>query len=160
MIDLGPATREVKKLSDAALKYPPEKEGMQILARALAKNAKSEAHAARVIECWIETCPDWPKPAGIISLCDSLDDPAREMARNREECQRCGGTGWCSVKGPHGTSAAYPCTHGHGHETDADRRMGVRLHPSVAAHYRQLDIEALSRAEKYIGHGGRKVKTL
>lgn len=71
----------------------------------------------------------------------------------RLACDRCGGTGWISVEGPHGASAAYPCTHQP--ETDADRRMGVPMHPSVAAHYRQLDIEAEGRKALYVGSVGK-----
>lgn len=75
--------------------------------------------------------------------------PAQAM---RTECERCDGTGWISVDGPHGTSAAYHCTHQP--ETLADRRMGVRIHPSLARHYSQLDIEAAGRRALYVGSGG------
>ena len=70
----------------------------------------------------------------------------------RLACERCGGSGWISVNGPHGTSAAYPCTHQP--ETESDRRMGVRIPPAVATHYRQLDIEAEGRKAVCEGQGG------
>lgn len=58
------------------------------------------------------------------------DTIAREA---REVCQRCHGTGFISVDGPFGLSAAYPCTHAP--ETEADRRMGLRLTPALQSSY-------------------------
>ena len=55
------------------------------------------------------------------------------VSKQREECRRCGGSGWIVVEGEYGTSAAYPCSHKA--ESEADRRMGVRFAPSVAKHY-------------------------
>ncbi len=55
------------------------------------------------------------------------------MATERAGCDRCEGTGFVIVQGPHGTSAAYPCTHQTA--TDSDLRMGVRISPALNRAY-------------------------
>lgn len=61
----------------------------------------------------------------------------------RKECPRCHGEGFVVVDGPYGTSAAYPCSHKP--ETDADRRMGVRITPAVEGRYKREAVEAAAR---------------
>ena len=120
----------------------------------LAKHALSDEHAGAVVASWISKWPKWPRPSDIKQFCDITADPRMaEAAKTRGECQRCDGAGWISVQGPHGTSAAYHCSHQP--ETESDRRMGVSIHPALAAQYRQLDIEAEGRKAVCEGNGGK-----
>ena len=154
MIETKSALRHVESFRFANLDFAPDAEGTKALAKMLGEHASSNEHAGAVVASWIAHWPKWPRPSDIKQFCEQTPDPhMTEVAQTRKECQRCGGSGWISVQGPHGTSAAYPCTHQPG--TDADRRMGVQIHPSVVAHYRQLDIEADGRRRRWIGSGGR-----
>ena len=154
MIDSRTAKQEVARLAGAALSFAPDKGGADILAKALEKHAKSEKHASVVITRWIESWPQWPKPSELVQLCGNIPDPGQDAARQaREECQRCGGSGWISVEGPYGTSAAYPCSHGP--ETELDRRQGVRISPALHRHYAALDEAAAPERERWTGSGGK-----
>ena len=72
------------------------------------------------------------------------DTAAREA---REECSRCNGTGWIEVAGPFGMSSAYPCSHQP--ESEADRRMGLHIAPSMIPHYAQEARESEVRKEAW-----------
>ncbi len=66
----------------------------------------------------------------------------------RQSCERCGGTGWVTVLGAFGTSAAYPCTHGP--KTASEARLGVKFAPAVAALYSHHDRAATDRHEEWL----------
>jgi hypothetical protein len=71
----------------------------------------------------------------------------RAMKQAREDCGRCNRSGWLSVEGPYGTSAAYPCSHKP--ESEQDRRMGVRVPASLESHYKRESIEAEERQKTW-----------
>lgn len=133
-IDISTAMNEVSKLAVAKLDYPPEAAGVKVLARALAKHAQSESHAAAVVDGWIDSWPQWPKPSEITQLCQNIADPKQSFARaKREGCTRCNGTGWVEVPGEFGMTAAHPCTHLPA--TLSEARMGLRISPAMRPRY-------------------------
>src|SRR5690242_19465876 len=98
MIDIRSAKQELAKLQAAGLSFPPDEKAAGVLAKALAKHAQSETHAAAVVDAWIEKWPQWPKPSEITQLCQNIADPKQAQARAaRENCQRCHGTGFIEV---------------------------------------------------------------
>ena len=134
MIDIKSAMLEVEKFVTAKLDYPPEVAGMKLLGKALAKHARSEHHAAAVVDGWIEKWPQWPKPSEITQLCQLITDPKQAHARQaREKCDRCHGTGYVEVQGEFGMTAAYPCTHLP--MTESDARMGLKIPPAMRPRY-------------------------
>ncbi len=134
MIEQKSALRHVESFRFANLDFPPDAEGTKTLAKMLAKHALSDEHAAAVVAGWINHWPKWPRPSDIKQFCEVTADPRMAAAaETRKGCHRCGGTGWISVDGPFGLSAAYPCTHQE--ETESDRRMGVRIPPAQASAY-------------------------
>jgi hypothetical protein len=154
MIDIRTARNEVSRLMEANLSYPPDKDGATALAKSISKFSSSERHAALVVETWIDTWPQFPKPSDIRQQCETIKDPTYEaIQRTREDCNRCGGTGWISVDGPFGTSAAYHCSHQP--ESEQDRRMGVRISPALARHYGALDAAAEPERDRWVGSGGK-----
>ncbi len=153
-IDIKSAKIAIDKLTAASLTYPPAADGLAVLAKSLGKHAKSERHAELVIDGWIEHWPQWPKPSELVQLCGITDAPEQAQARSvRESCHRCGGSGWISVDGPYGTSAAYPCSHNN--ESEADRRAGVRISPALHRHYGALSEAAEPDRDRWTGSGGK-----
>jgi hypothetical protein len=147
MIDQKTAARHVESIRFAGLDFQPEPEGIKFLAKTLAKHAHSDQHAAAVIATWIEKWPKWPRPADLVQMCEIVADPTVTAQRaTRENCQRCGGSGWIEVQGEFGLTACYPCSHGP--ETDADRRMGVRITPALRRHYAQEAVRGEERARQ------------
>lgn len=140
-IDISTAMNEVTKLAVAKLDYPPEAAGVKVLGKALAKHAQSESHAAAVVDGWIDSWPQWPKPSEITQLCQTIADPKQAHARaKREGCGRCNGTGWVEVAGEFGMTAAHPCTHLP--MTESDARMGLRITPAMRPRYMREAREA------------------
>ncbi|HZL57796.1 MAG TPA: hypothetical protein VFC21_11965 [Bryobacteraceae bacterium] len=154
MIDLKTSKNEIEKLKRAALSFPPDDDGVIVLAKALAKHAQSETHAAAVVDSWIEKWPQWPKPSEVTQLCQVIADPKQAHARaQREKCGRCGGSGYVEVQGEFGMTAAYPCTHLP--MTDSDARMGLKIPPAMRPGYMRERREAEPRAEVWRGSGGK-----
>jgi hypothetical protein len=81
-----------------------------------------------------------PTAATLKSIWRRLYPPMNEQ---RENCGRCGGSGFIIVDGEHGTSGAYPCSHRA--ESEADRRMGIRFSPVTARLYAKDMREAEER---------------
>ena len=102
-----------------------------------------ESEPARRVKAVIDECVEFESAPGLadIRAVWRRVNPPKEQARN--ECPRCQGTGFIVVDGPYGTSAAYPCSHKP--ETDADRRMGVRIAPAVEGRYKREAVEAAAR---------------
>lgn len=90
-----------------------------------------------------------PSLADIRAVWNRLYPAARQVS---PDCTRCAGSGWVTIAGPFGTSAAYPCTHQP--ESEADRRMGVRIHPALGEYYAALEREAAPRRAIYVGSNG------
>ncbi len=108
---------------------------------------------AQMVRATVTDCSEFekvPTIADVRSVWNRLFPPASNL---RKDCPRCAGEGWVTVDGPYGTSAAYSCTHQPA--TEADKRMGVRMHPSTAEHYRQLEVEAAPRRAEWVGSGGK-----
>lgn len=136
MIELKTAKRHVESFRFANLDFAPDTDGALALAKMLGKYALSDEHAGAVVAGWISKWPKWPRPSDIKQVCESIADPHQaQAAESRQKCQRCQGSGFISVQGPFGLSAAFPCTHGP--ETESDRRMGVKLSPAQSSQYRQ-----------------------
>lgn len=134
MIDTNTAKTEIAKLHEAKLNFPPDEKAAAVLTKALAKHARSEHHAAAVVDGWIEKWPQWPKPSEITQLCQVIADPKQAHARQaREKCGRCHGTGYVEVQGEFGMTAAYPCTHAP--MTEMDARMGLKIPPAMRPRY-------------------------
>lgn len=136
---------QIERLGGAFPDFRFTKSGaLQELAAWLEDHAKGDRSRATAFITSVTEFANMPTIAELNKLWyqmwPNVDTVKREA---REKCQRCGGTGWITVQGPYDTSAAYPCTHQP--ETDADRRMGVRIHPSVAKHYAAEGIPAEGR---------------
>lgn len=113
----------------------------------LETKAKGDKQDAMVFVTELTEFENLPKLAEMNALWKRLFPTPSEA---RRECSRCDGTGYVQVDGPFGLSAAYPCTHQP--ETDADRRMGVRMSPALAARYaaehREADQRELAMMQK------------
>ena len=124
----------------------PEAGRKEIVDWIFARAAEPDARLDRTEMDWLYHSTPAKKVKGLVDEClefeagpgiheikqvwNRLNPPANVA---REECSRCNGTGWIEVQGPFGMSAAYPCSHQP--ETEGDRRMGLKIAPSMVSHY-------------------------
>ena len=71
---------------------------------AFEKHARSEVHAARVIDSLIETCQFYPRIPELIDACNYIGGDALPPP-----CGVCGGEPWVSVTSPEGIDYAGRC---------------------------------------------------
>ncbi len=122
--------------------------GVQELVTWLEDHAKGDRSRANEFITSVTEMPQMPTIAQLNALWYQMwpnkDTAAREA---REECSRCGGSGYIEVAGPFGMGSAYPCSHQP--ETDADRRMGLKIAPSMVRHYQQDAEDSQVRKEAW-----------
>ena len=143
MLDLKIAKRLIARLGSMSM-APAETGAVLLRSEALAKYARSEGHAERVVQTILERDSYFPTVAVIVQECETSPDDA-QLQSFRRDCPHCHGDGWRIVDGPYGTSAAYPCNH----TAAGDPRMGVPM-PRAAESMYQREAQAIpARREKY-----------
>lgn len=108
MIAQKTSTDQVKRFRAAGLKFPPE-DVREIIA-ALATHAVSADHAERGVAQWIENNPNWPTPADIIAVLNTISAESAADRESRVKCECCAGTGYVIVE-RNGAEGAVRCTH-------------------------------------------------
>jgi hypothetical protein len=89
MIDLRMIRKELKRLS--GLNFPPtEQEGWMELANVLQRRCTTMEQVQKVLDRWIETEENVPKPAQLGSLCGELAAGAAILPEGCDECGRDG----------------------------------------------------------------------
>lgn len=138
--------RELVRKWIGMIQTPTDKADIELRVDTLAARCGSEQHAALVAEAVLERETFFPSVAVIVQTAANTTDPVgSEATQKRKACPYCGGEGWRTVDGPHGTSAAYPCNH----TQFGDPRMGVAINPAVAAHYMHEAREVPARVEAW-----------
>jgi hypothetical protein len=75
------------------LKYPPGKTGIQERVACLASVCKTEHHVAAVVDEWLRDQTDYPTPADLRRIAESLK-PIFVPSAIAVDCAGCGGSGW------------------------------------------------------------------
>lgn len=130
-IDAKMAKRLCGKFSGMSM-MPTDKGALDLRSDALARRARSEGHAQRVVQAIIEREAYFPTVSVIVQECENSPDDVQAI-QQRNECEWCHGDGFRSVEGPYGTSAAYPCDH----RGTVPGNPGAPMPRAVEAHYRQ-----------------------
>jgi hypothetical protein len=101
---------------------------------------------ARRVKAVIDECLTFETMPDLRTMRAVWDRMYPPMNQQRAACDRCQGSGWITVEGPYGTSAAHPCSHRA--PTEADQRMGVRISPTVERMYQAEARELPERIER------------